>query len=395
MDKKQKKGAGMKKLNILITSIIDLKKTPYSRLHRFIGHLLKRGHKITVISIRDRWKNKGITRNIELVKKISCIYLPGKSNMMQELLSPLAAKKLAKKAGLNDIDIHFSYNSLIAGYFIGKELKKHNINTVYDLADDLPEMAATSPQIAGFLRPVAGMAAGYMLKKSLEQSSVVTITAREFLKSMNIKKYNYAYLPNGVDTKMFKPKKKKQRKDITIGYVGALREWVDLRPMLLAVKELHETRKYKLRVLVVGGEEDLWQYKRFVKKNNIEKIVEFTGNVSYDEVPKHINEMDITTMPFKKTPVTDGTCPLKLLEYLACEKAAIVTRLNETKKMLGSLVLYADTKEEWKKQISLLYHDWFLREKLGKEGRAAVEKSFSWERICKELEKLLIKFSKR
>ena len=87
--------------------------------------------------------------------------------------------------------------------------------------------------------------------------------------------------------------------------------------------------------------------------------------------------------------VTDGTCPLKLLEYIACEKPAIVSKLNETRRMLGKRVLYASTTKEWEKQISTLYHDAILRELLGRQGRQFVEKHFNWKKICQQMEDIL------
>jgi glycosyltransferase involved in cell wall biosynthesis len=270
-------------------------------------------------------------------------------------------------------------------YLLSKHLKKHGIRTVYDLADHLPDMIRTNPQVPWLLRPVAGFVAGKLLDSNLRNASAVTVSAKDLIEGMELGKYNVKYIPNGVDLKRFRPRKDKH-KGVIIGYVGALREWVDLRPMLIAVKAL---TGYKLRVLVVGGESDLPQYRDFVKKNGMEKLVTFTGNVPFDEIPKYINMMDITTVPFRKNKVTDGTCPLKLLEYLACEKPAICSRLNEIESMLANRVLYADTAREWEKQISTLYHDEILRETLGKQGREYVQEHFDWKIICEDMEKVL------
>lgn len=374
-------------MNILITSIIDLEKTSYSRLHHFIGHLLGKGHKITVISIRDSWKHKGLKQNQELIKKIKIRYVTDKEIglMLQKGMALFSISRILKGIDLKKIDVHLSYNSLILSYLISNRLKRYNINTVYDLADDLPDMIRTSPQVPSFLRIFAGYFSRSMLVKNLKNAKIITISAKEFIDSMGIKNYKHVYLPNGVDLNRFRPKKSRH-KGIVVGYLGALREWVDLRPMLLAVKNL---KGYRIKVLIVGGEEDLPQYKEFVRKHRIESRVNFTGNVPYREVPRYINEMDITTVPFKKNRVTDGTCPLKLLEYIACEKPAIVSKLNETKRMLGKSVLYATTTREWEKQISILYHDAILRELLGRQGRQFVEKNFNWEHICQKMEDIL------
>jgi len=373
-------------MHILVTSIIDLQKTSYSRLHHFLEFLLSKGHKITVVSIKDSWKHKGVKQNESLIKKIDMRYITEKdiSPMLQKGKAFFSINKILKGIKLKNVDVHLAYNSLILAYLISKKLKKYKIKTIYDLADDLPDMIKTSPQIPSILQPLAGMFGKYMLEKNLKNAKVITITAREFEKSMDIGRFKHEYIPNGVDLKRFRPLKDRH-KGIVIGYLGALREWVDLRPMLSAVKNL---KGYKIKVLIVGGEEDLLQYKDFVKKNRINGVT-FTGNVPYREVPFYINKMDITTMPFKKNKVTDGTCPLKLLEYLACEKPAICSRLNETKAMLGDRVLYANSIKEWEKQISALYHDGILREMMGRVGRKFVEDNFNWKKLCSDMETVL------
>ncbi len=374
-------------VHILITSIIDIQKTPYSRLHHFICHLAARGHRVSLISIRDSWKHEGTLQNTELAAKVSLHYITVKdrSILLQKAFAYSAVGKILDKIRPETVDVHLSYNSLVISYLAAKRLARLGVQTVYDLADDLPDMIRTSPQVPAILRPIAGWAGRKMLARNLSLASHVTITAREFLRSMGISAYNYTYVPNGVDTKHFGPRKHRH-KGTVVGYVGALREWVNLRPMLLAVRAL---KGYKIRVLVVGGEADLRQYRKFVRDNHMEHIVAFTGNVPYSEVPAHVNSMDIGTMPFRKNRVTDGTCPLKLLEYMACEKPAICSRLNETMAICGDRVLYADTKREWEKQISALYHDAILRETLGRQGRKFVQDNFSWKRICSQMEGIL------
>jgi glycosyltransferase involved in cell wall biosynthesis len=376
-------------MHILITSIIDLEKTTYSRLHHFIEHFLSKGYKVTVVSIRDTWKHQGIRQNQDLIKRIKVHYLTDRriGVLWQKGKAVFTVGRILRRIHPEKVDVHLAYNSLIMGYLFSRRLKAYGIRTVYDLADDLPDMLRTSPQIPSVLRPVAARFGKIMLNKNLRGAALVTFSAQEFLDSMHISDYPHHYLPNGVDLKRFRPLRDKH-KGVVIGYVGALREWVDLTPMLSAVKNLVD---YRLKVLIVGGEEDLARYREFVKDQGMERMVTFTGNIPYSEVPKYINMMDITTVPFRKNRVTDGTCPLKLLEYLACEKPAIVSSLNETRRMLGNQVLYADTISEWGKQISTLYHDAILREKLGKEGRHFVEEHFNWKRICDDMELILVK----
>ena len=44
-------------MRILITSIVDLKKSQHNRPHHFVRYLSK-NHEVTVLSINDWWKGK-------------------------------------------------------------------------------------------------------------------------------------------------------------------------------------------------------------------------------------------------------------------------------------------------------------------------------------------------
>jgi len=194
-------------MHILITSIIDLEKTSYSRLHHFIEHLVAKGHKITVISIKDAWKHKGVKQNQSLIKKIDMRYVTHKalSPILQKAKAYLSINKILKGIDLRKVDVHLAYNSLVLAYLISKKLRKHKVSTVYDLADDLPDMIRTSPQIPLIFRPIAGMFGKYMLEKNLKSAKMITVTAKEFEQSLNISRYKYQYVPNGVDLKRFRP----------------------------------------------------------------------------------------------------------------------------------------------------------------------------------------------
>lgn len=376
------------KLHILITSIIDIEKTPSSRLHQFIEYLLENGHKITLISLKDNWKHKGEKLNQELIKKIDIIYINEKNAgaIVQKSRVPFIYKKLLKKVN-GKIDVHFCYNSIVLGYYVTRAMKNKNIKTIYDLADDIPEMIKQNPQMPNYLRTFSYHFSRLMLRKVLDLSDFITYTAKEFENSLNLKNYeNRILLPNGVNSKMFTPKQKKT-KNFTVGYLGAIREWVNLRPLFDAIKNLEE---FKIKLLIVGGENDLEQSKKYVKKLKIEELVKFTGNVPFSKIPDYISKMDVTTVPFKKNAITNGTCPLKLLEYMSCEKTTICTPLNEIKNMVNNRVLYAKNPKEWEKHISMLFQDKILCENIGKNGREFIIANYSWNKICKTIENTLM-----
>lgn len=199
-------------MKILISSLIDLQKSSHnSRLHQFIKNLSGK-HEISVVSINDYWKEKWDPKSKEfqydfknLLDNINYIYLTDKkiSPILQEMTSiiePGSIKDLLKE----DYDIHFSYNCLFCGYAITKRLNLKGVNTIYDLADDLPGMARTSPQIPGPIKPLGGFVSKMVLKKNIALAKKVTCTTESLCHLYKVPSDKSVLLPNGVDTDLFK-----------------------------------------------------------------------------------------------------------------------------------------------------------------------------------------------
>jgi glycosyltransferase involved in cell wall biosynthesis len=111
----------------------------------------------------------------------------------------------------------------------------------------------------------------------------------------------------------------------------------------------------------------------------------FTGSVPYEKVPLYINASDICVAPFRiKRNMKIGLSPLKVFEYLACEKPIVSSEILNLEfieqQNLGILVKPEDPDELAKAIIKLLKDD-KLREEMGKNGRKYVVKNHSWEAI--------------
>lgn len=107
-------------MKILITSIVDLKKSQHNRPHQFVRYLSKK-HEVTVLSINDWWKGRQddlesySSEFNDIFKRIEYFYLTDKkvSPILQELLFRRKVKELLKE---EDFDVHLNYSTLISGY---------------------------------------------------------------------------------------------------------------------------------------------------------------------------------------------------------------------------------------------------------------------------------------
>ena len=87
--------------------------------------------------------------------------------------------------------------------------------------------------------------------------------------------------------------------------------------------------------------------------------------------------------------------PLKLFEYMACEKPVICTELGGIRKAVQGQVLYASNREQYEQAIVKLYHGEELRRDMGASGRKIAEKDYNWSNLASRLEVLLEKVQRR
>jgi glycosyltransferase involved in cell wall biosynthesis len=376
-------------MKILITSIVDLKKSQHNRPHQFVKSLYK-NHEITVLSINDWWK--GEQDDLEsysnefgdIFKRIDYFYLTDKkvSPILQELFFKKKVKEVLKE---DDFDVHLNYNTLISGYEAAKKIK-----TVYDLADDLGAMIKESPQIPRLMRPFGGVLGGLMVRKNIEIAEKVTVTTEMLKRTYNIPGGKCEVIPNGVDTNLFRnygdTKEELGLDGFIIGYVGVLREWVDLEPVFKALKDLDK----EINMVVVGKEGRFDENVKLAKQCGVSDRVTFTGMVPYSQVPKYISATDVCLIPFKANAISANALPLKLFEYMACEKPVISTELPGIKNVAGDKVMYATNEKEYKERIAELYKNEELRREMGKSGREFVEEKYNWEKIVERMERTLL-----
>lgn len=391
-------------MKILVSSIIDLKNSAHnSRLHQFLKYL-SYDHDISVLSVNDCWKVKW-DRTAEnynqsfkdLFEKIDLFYLTDRqvSPVLQEALSMATVKHTLDKNKISDYDVHFNYNGMISGYAVARSTHSHGIPTIYDIADDLPEMIRTSPQIPSFFRSTGRWVGETILNKTIRISKKVTITTESLCHAYDIPQQKRELLPNGVDIKLFSPqpcghiKEKYGLEDsFVVGHVGVLREWLDMEPLFIAIREL--ASKNNIKLLIVGGGAGHDKTVELARYLGVLDNTVFTGTVPYNQVPEYISCFNVGVIPFKQDNVSNNSLPLKLFEYMSCGVPVIATHVNAIEKIFGQRIRFVSNANEYIQEIMELYQDPKLCSRLGSEGRRIIADEYQWSSIAKKLERILI-----
>lgn len=133
---------------------------------------------------------------------------------------------------------------------------------------------------------------------------------------------------------------------------------------------------------------------KMTEELGIQHMVAIHAPVDYEEVPRFVAMCDVGIVPLPNLPQWSHQSPLNLLEYLAMEKAVIVSDIRANRDIVGACKcgLYIDSVEPKKIANAIAtYHD--LRKQLGElgvYGRTLVKERYSWQKVAKYLETYLL-----
>lgn len=125
-----------------------------------------------------------------------------------------------------------------------------------------------------------------------------------------------------------------------LGYYGAISDWMDIE--LLA----ETARRFPDCLLLMVGADECGARQRLAELPNIQ----FTGEVKYAELTHYLYGMDVCLLPFRVTPLTLATNPVKVYEYLSAGKPVVAIKLPELSQFDG-LVATAENHGEFMAQI--------------------------------------------
>jgi glycosyltransferase involved in cell wall biosynthesis len=200
---------------------------------------------------------------------------------------------------------------------------------------------------------------------------------------------NAVLVPNGTDYGFFhqaaQPMPVEEIKNLRhpiIGYYGAIADWFDSQ----LVHDLAISHPEWTFLLI--GSTLLSDLKPLKGAENILLL----GEKPYTEIPGYLSHFDVAIIPFKQTPLTHATNPVKMYEYLSAGKPIVATRLDEISHYAEHVRL-AGTWEEWERSIL----DSLAEEKTEAllEKRFEFAKANTWQKrgevVEREIKKIIYK----
>lgn len=177
----------------------------------------------------------------------------------------------------------------------------------------------------------------------LKAASLVLVTNERLLRNVQKYRQDAILIPNGVDYQFIQASKPKPEdeppKDFAfcmqgntpiVGYSGALAEWVDYDLLRYVISQRPDWK-----FVLVGVDYDgSLQRSSILEYTN----VYWLGMKPYHQLFKYVWRFDVGIIPFKLIPITLSTSPIKLYEYMACEKPVVATALPDCKNVPGAMV---------------------------------------------------------
>jgi len=370
-----------------------------SRYHQLIKHLCLLGHQVYVLeappaAINDISFCEFDSWTPPLPAGLALSELHAPCALRAFLRTPIPEFKLLKKGLLSlasldavsrfvdevRIDVLLAYNLPQVLLFRQVECHKH-----FDLADDL---IAMMKQEAGLLARAGGLAAARQVQTwILRQADTVTVASSPLAEQA---KRPVFLLPNGADltsldqadgfkwrTRLFGP---------CVGFVGAFEYWVDVHLLVALAHELP-----RVSFLLVGHGRRWMELKRALERQELTNVY-LTGAVPHEQAMDYVAAMDVCLIPFRRSEVSHGSCPLKLFEYAGLRKPIVSTRVREVMRIGQGWVAFADDVAGFAAAVEYFLSNASVAQEVGAAGRSAVERIYNWPQIaCQFLDLLALK----
>jgi len=173
-------------------------------------------------------------------------------------------------------------------------------------------------------------------------------------------------LRNGVDASRFLIAPLRDRETPAVGYIGALDHWFDTEALAAAARALP-----RFRFLLYGRVEH-----PPIRSLAAFPNVELRGEIPYQRLPEAMAEFDVALIPFRLTPLTLATNPIKVYEYFSCGLPVVSAPLPEVIGQFPDLAYAAASPEEYVTQITRAARESDLE--LRARRRAVAERE-SWD----------------
>ena len=219
---------------------------------------------------------------------------------------------------------------------------------------------------------------------------------REYIASLGIDRKWVAVIPNGVSPSDFSssPLPSREGRLPVLLYIGTLADWQGLDVLVRAMPKILEQQPVQLRIIGRGRSRQRKVLAKQVRKLGIESNVVIQPGAPHHEVPALIAESDICIAPLglNDRNVTQGACPIKVLEYMASARPLVASNMPIVRELVredvDGLLFSPNDPEDLARQVLVLLNDIELSRRLSESATKRALSKFTWHQAQKKLVKV-------
>ena len=219
---------------------------------------------------------------------------------------------------------------------------------------------------------------------------------REYIASLGLSRKLVTVIPNGVSPSDFPPSPLLAREGRVpvLLYIGTLADWQGLEVVLKALPKILESQSVRLQIVGRGRSRQRKFLEKQIHKLGIEAHVTIQPAVPHHEVPALIAESDICIAPLglNDRNVTQGACPIKVLEYMASSRPLIASNMPIVRELVredvDALLFSPNDPEDLARQVLTLLNDFELSKQLSDSATERALSKFTWHESQKKLLKV-------
>ncbi|MHA1589331.1 MAG: glycosyltransferase family 4 protein [Candidatus Njordarchaeales archaeon] len=203
---------------------------------------------------------------------------------------------------------------------------------------------------------------------------VTTKQDKEYIiKRYHVKPCKIYVIPNWVDTSLFKPKRKVEKEEGRIIFVGRLERQKNIFALINAIKTIPQAKLY-----LVGDGSLKEEIIKKIREENIGNVF-LLGPIPHNKLPEELNKSEIFILPS----LYEGH-PKTLIEAMACGLPVIGTKVEGIRENIknGENGLLCDINyESIREKIRTLLENKEMGKKLGVNARKHILKEYSLEKV--------------
>lgn len=345
---------------------------------RWVNEMANRGHEVHLISMQ--------TGGEKLAESIKVYELPYKSTMGYFLNAP-KLKRLLQQIKPDFFHVHFA-----SGYGLLGRLSHFHPTILSVWGSDVYDFPFVSPLHKRILCKNLLFA-----DKILSTSHVMANQTHQVCSGLQ----EIEVTPFGIDIDRFKPTSTYKNSDtFTIGTVKTLAHKYGIDILIKAFAQIYHQEsesgtEEKIRLLIVGEGPQRDELVQLVNKLKVDHVTEFTGKISYDQVPNYLNRFDIYVAASRLDSESFGVA---VIEASACGIPVVVSNTGGlpevVKDGVTGLVVRKENVDDTAKAILTLLNDDSLRKVMGIEGRKHVSALYNWQDNASAMEGIYRDFIK-